>query len=134
MVAALEEVSGLRFDPEPVGAIVMEAPSSSGYRSTPMTLRASYPAETKKATLIHELGHRLQSGLFRKEEDEHPPLFLFLYDVWVKLYGKEFADSQVAIESRRKGLYDYATAWKNALAMTPEQRAAKWRELVRSRS
>ena len=40
-----------------------------------MHLRASYPLDTKKATLIHELGHRLQSDLFHHDEDDHKYLF-----------------------------------------------------------
>jgi hypothetical protein len=39
-------------------------------------------------------------------------LYLFLYDVWESLWGKNFADRQVEIESGRTGLYDYKTAWK----------------------
>ena len=133
MVAALEAAAGMRFEPGPVGAIVMEAASNSGFRDIPMTLRASYPPDTKKATLLHELGHRLQSPLFRKDEDVHPALFLILYDVWVAMYGKPFADQQVVVESRRKGVYDYESAWKTALAMTPDERAAKWKALRDSR-
>jgi predicted metal-dependent peptidase len=95
-----------------------------------MQLRASYPAEVKKATLIHELLHRMLGRVRTTTEiDEHRKLFLVLYDIWVSLYGKEFADRNVAVESLRKGLYDYETAWKWALAMSPEERAAKFKAL-----
>jgi hypothetical protein len=63
------------------------------------------------------------------EIDEHRKLFLVLYDIWVVLYGKDFADKNVAVESRRKGLYDYESAWKWALAMSAEERAAKFKAL-----
>ena len=66
-------------------------------------LRGSYPEATKRATLIHELGHRLQNDLFTREEDDHPALFLWLYDVWTALYGPEFARQQVEVESARTG-------------------------------
>lgn len=131
VLRAMQEVSGLTFSDTVITAIVFEGVSSSGYRDTPMRLRASYPLDTKKATLIHELGHRLQEGLFRRDEEEHGPLFLWLYDVWVRLYGKDFADAQVAIEKRRRG--PYPKAWDDALALTPTQRGARWRALVAER-
>lgn len=102
IVNAMQSVSGLKFDESEVRAIVFEGTSESGYRDLPMRLRASYPSDTKKATLIHELGHRLESGLFSgKEDDHHQYLFLWIYDVWVKLYGRQFADEQVAVEKAR---------------------------------
>jgi hypothetical protein len=136
IVAAMEEVSGLTFvypayADTAITAIVFEGVSNSGYRASPMRLRASYPPDTKKATLAHELGHRLQAGLFRRDEEEHGPLCLWLYDVWVKLYGKEFADAQVVVEKRRGG--PYPKAWDEALALSPEQRAARWRAMVAER-
>ncbi len=132
IAAAMEEASGLKFEDRVVGARVLEVASSSGYKEMPMQLRASYPLDTKKATLIHELGHRLQSDLFRKGEDDHKYLFLWVYDVWVKMYGREFADAQVAVEKQRGRMYP--AAWEYALSLTPEQRAAKWKETVAERS
>jgi hypothetical protein len=91
--------------------------------NTSVSGRASYPADTKKATLMHELGHRLMAGLLRRDEpDEHDKLFLFLYDAWIALYGKDFADAQVAIEKRRRG--PYPAAWDSALALSATERAA----------
>jgi hypothetical protein len=48
-------------------------------------------ARHQKATLIHELGHRHLSQFrsITKDTEDHPLLFLWLYDVWVKLYGEE---------------------------------------------
>jgi len=136
IVAAMERVSGLTFispvyADTAITANVLERASNSGFRASPMQLRASYSADTKKATIIHELGHRLQSGLFRREEEEHGPLFLWIYDVWVALYGREFADAQVVIERARGG--PYPKAWDEAMALTAAQRAARWRELVAER-
>jgi hypothetical protein len=124
----MQEVSGLTFTDTAITAIVFEGVSSSGFRDTPMRLRASYPIDTKKATLVHELGHRLQSSLFRREDEEHGPLFLWLYDTWVRLYGQEFADAQVAVEKRRRG--PYPRAWDEALSLSPKQRAERWRAIV----
>src|SRR5436190_5395776 len=112
--------------------MVLEVSSDSGYKEKPMHLRASYPLDTKKATLIHELGHRLQSDLFHKDEDDHQYLFLWIYDVWIALYGRDFADAQVAVEKLRRG--PYPAAWDFALSFTPEQRAAKWKETVAERT
>ena len=106
----MQDVSGLSFTDTAITAIVFEGVSSSGFRDTPMRLRASYPVDTKKATLIHELGHRLQSPLFRRQDEEHGPLFLWLYDVWVALYGKSsptprcWSRSVAAVPTRAPGM------------------------------
>jgi hypothetical protein len=136
IVQAMERVSGLTFVSSVyadtlITANVLERASNSGYRESPMQLRASYPFDTKRATLIHELGHRLQSGLFRREEEEHGWLFLWIYDVWVSLYGQTFADAQVIVERARGG--PYPKTWDEAMALTPGQRAAKWQAKVAER-
>jgi hypothetical protein len=132
MIKAMERVSGIKFLETKIPVIVFEGASSSGFRDKPMKLRASYPEEVKKATLIHELGHRLISQLNNRppEIDEHRILFLFLYDVWIELYGKSFADRMVEVEKKRKGLYDYETAWNFALSLSDVERAAKFKEIV----
>ena len=132
IVPTMERISGLRFvTPEyadtAIIANVLERASSSGYRDTPMALRASYPPDTKRATLIHELGHRLQGNLFRAGEEEHEELFLWVYDVWVELYGQTFADEQVVVEKRRGERY--VRAWDAALASSAGERAARWRAI-----
>lgn len=137
IVAAMESVSGLSFvqpayADTAITAIVLEEASSSGYRDSPVRMRASYSAATKRATLIHELGHRLMSGMFRREEEQHFPLFLWLYDTWTDLYGSEFADEQVLIERRRRG--PYPDAWDRAQALSPAERAAAWRAILAERT
>ena len=132
IIAVMERVSGIRFDSPPyadtlIGAVVFEGVSNSGYRETPMRLRASYPPDTKKATLVHELGHRLQTGVAGRDEDEHEVLFLWLYDAWVELWGREFADAQVLVERARRG--PYPRAWDAALALDAPARAARFRAL-----
>ena len=133
MIEAMEIVSRLKFKEKNITAIVYEGVSWSGSGSSPMKLRASYPSDVKKATLIHELGHRLISDVTKtKEIDEHRALFLILYDIWVKLYGKDFADKSVDVEKKRKGLYDYESAWSWALSFSEKERALKFRQLVSS--
>lgn len=130
VIEAMETHSGVSFAQGKVKAIVFEGVSSSGRGDIPMKLRASYPNDTKKATLVHELGHRLLAGVPTTPEiDEHRKLFLVLYDIWVELYGRDFADAQVLIEKKRKGRYDYESAWNWALSFTPEQRFSKFKEL-----
>ena len=65
--------------------------------------------------------------------EEHPIIFLFVYDVWVKLWGQEFADEQVAVESERRGRYDYESAWRDALALGPDGRAKRWTQFLAER-
>ena len=131
IIATMERVSGIRFDSPPyadtaIGAIVFEGISYSGFREKPMGLRASYPEPTTRATLLHELGHRLQVGV-AGNEDEHEVLFLWLYDVWIALWGKQFADEQVLVEKARRG--PYPRAWDAALALSASERATKLGEL-----
>ena len=124
IVTTMERVSGLRFRETNVPVRIVSGPSSSGYRAKPMRLRGSYPEPTKRATLIHELGHRLRNDLFTREEDDHPALFLWLYDVWTALYGPEFARQQVEVESARTGgRHDYLGMWAAAMAMDSSGRA-----------
>lgn len=133
IIEAMESFSGLKFEDQEVRVIVYEGISFSGMRNIPMKLRASYPSNIKKATVIHELGHRLIAGIRKtKEMDEHRVLFLILYDIWEKLYGKDFADDAVAVEKTRKGLYDYESAWKWALSLRKEERAARFKALRES--
>lgn len=134
MVRALEGAARLSFadiGDTVIRATVLEAASSSGFRERPMVLRASYPVATKKATLMHELGHRLESNLFRASEDDHPFLFLWLYEAWADIYGADFAQEQVAVEKRRRGVYP--AAWDAALRLSAVERAARWDSVRTSR-
>jgi imidazolonepropionase-like amidohydrolase len=130
IVEAMERATGLRFEAGPIPVVVYEGPSSSGFGAEPMRMRASYSRATKQATLVHELAHRLISELVPQSFEDHPVIFLFVYDVWVELWGQPFADEQVAVESARRGSYDYESAWKEALALTPEERAARFRQFL----
>ena len=63
IIEAMERGSGLTFLETHVKAVIFEGPSRSGIGDLPMYLRASYPADVKKATLVHEHGHRLIAQL-----------------------------------------------------------------------
>jgi hypothetical protein len=132
IVAVMEHVTGLAFPAAPIDAIVSEGRPMTSYDGRTIRLRASYSADYKKATLVHELGHRLALTFPRRDGlDDHRLLYLFLYDVWTDLYGRDFADRMVAIERRIPGGYDYDAAWSWALAMTREERQARLADLRR---
>ena len=130
IVAAMEAVTGLAFPAAPIEAIVNDGPPMTAYDGRSMRLRARYSADYKKATLVHEMGHRLSLILPRRADiDDHRLLYLFLYDVWTDLYGQAFADRMARIERRIPGRYDYAAAWTWALAMTRDERRARFQAL-----
>lgn len=132
IVAALEAATGLTFPPTPIEMIVRAGAPMTAYDGRTIRLRADYSPNYKRATLVHELGHRLSFLLPRTAElDDHRLLDLFLYDVWTDLYGQAFADRMVAIERRIPGRYDYDAAWTWTLAMTREERQARLRALRR---
>jgi hypothetical protein len=124
IVAAMEAATGMAFPPSPVDAIVSEGRPMASFDGRTIRLRASYSNAYKKATLAHEIGHRLTFILPRTAGvDDHRLLYLFLYDVWTDLYGREFADRMVSIERRIGPAYEAAWTW--ALAMTREGRQAR---------
>ena len=135
IIQVMGEISGLEFGSQDIQVIIFEGASNSGFGDSPMRLRASYSPSIKKATLVHELGHRLNAQIKSRPDgiDEHRVLFLYLYDVWTKLYGKSFADEAVEVEKGRKGLYDYEAAWKWALALSGRERAERLRSLASKR-
>jgi len=121
----------------PIALPVLLALSTSVLAQAPATsleLRFTASAETfraatKRGTLVHELGHRLAADVPFKG-DHHELIFLFVYDVWVDLWGQSFADGQVKIESQRKGVSDYEGIWKRTLALPAAERAKRFQEIV----
>ena len=135
IVAAMEAATGLPFPAEPIDVIVGNGPPMTSYDGRTIRLRAGYSPLYKKATMVHELGHRLALMLARSPGlDDHRLLYLFLYDVWTDLYGQEFADRMVRIERRIPGPGDYDAAWSWALSMTRAERQAYLRSLVTRRA
>lgn len=126
IVAAMEAATGLAFPPDKIEAIVSEGRPMASFDGRTIRLRASYSPPYKKATLVHEVGHRLAMAFPRTAGlDDHRLLYLFLYDVWTDLYGQTFADRMVSIERRIGPEYDKAWTW--ALAMTRDERQARLR-------
>ncbi len=133
VVESFAAATGLRFGEPALDAVVFEGMS----QSHPLRLRASYDHETKLATLIHELAHRLVYGHARpslasdrssQERQNHELIDLFLFDVWAELYGEAFAKRQVETESERRPMY--REAWRDALAIDRASRTAKLRGLL----
>ena len=126
IVAAMEAATGAAFPETPIDVIVSESAPMTAYDGRSMRLRASYSTAYKRATLVHEMGHRLAFTLPRRSGlDDHRLLYLFHYDVWTDLYGEAFADRMVRIE-RRIGP-DYDSAWSWALSMTRKERQDRLR-------
>lgn len=134
IVAAMEAATGQSFPLSEIEVLVRDGAPMISFDGRTIRLRASSRPAYMKATLVHELGHRLAMTLPRSPElDDHRLLYLFLYDVWTDLYGRDFADRMVAIERRIRAPYDYATAWDWALSMTREERRARLRDLHQPR-
>lgn len=128
ITAAMEAATGLAFPAERIDAIVSEGRPMASFDGRTIRLRASYSPAYKKATLAHEIGHRLAFTLPRRDGlDDHRLLYLFLYDVWTDLYGREFADRMVSIERRIGPAYEAAWTW--ALAMTRAERQTRLKVL-----
>lgn len=130
-----ERVSSLKFPEINLGVTVFEGVSTLSWDDEgnfSMKIRASYPADIKKATIVHELGHLLLAQIRKRpvELDEHRILFLFLYDVWTELYGINFADRAAEVEKKRRGRYDYDSAWTWALSLNKEERGQKLKEII----
>ena len=127
IVSVWEQKTGLQFRETFINAIIFEGVS----HSVPLSLRASYSFDIKKATLVHEMGHRVLYKKVKLPEfssiEIHKCLNLCLYDVLIELYGKEFADIIVLDESKRPM---YKEAWDWARAFNEEERRKKFSELL----
>lgn len=133
IAAALEEATGLTFPQLPIEVRVGASAPMTAYDGRTMRLRASYSPLYKKATLVHEMGHRISFLLPRTTElDDHRLLYLFLYDVWADLYGQPFADRMVSIERQIGPSYDASWTW--ALAMSRAERQERLRNLRSART
>jgi len=134
IIQALELNSGLQFDIDTVWIKVIGGPSRANYDT--LEMRASYPRDTKKATLVHELGHVLTWDLIPDDvkpgtaPTPHYILFLFLYDTWIDLWGKGFAKEQVKVEGKRKGIFNYAELWEYMLKKNKKHRKKELESII----
>jgi hypothetical protein len=132
IVAALEARTCLRFQEATVAALIGDNVSDSGGPEHPMSLRASYDLDLKRATLAHELGHRHLWQLTQRldDVDGHRTLYLILDRVWADVWGEEFAAQRVLGESSWQATYDYAAAWTWARDLTLDERGVLWNRLL----
>lgn len=139
IVAAIEEVSGLKFKEKIINALVFDDVSYS----VPLQLTANITLERKRGALVHELCHRIVVGNNIEVKSGknynswifaiHKHIDLILYDVWVKLYGENFAKREIKYEISLwtgKDISPYKIAWDFALSMTKEERAKKFKEYI----
>jgi hypothetical protein len=132
IVAALEARTCMRFPELAVAALVGDSVSDSGGPEHPMSLRASYDVDVKRATLVHELGHRHLWQLAERldDVDGHRTLYLILERVWADVWGDAFAAERVRGEASWQASYDYAAAWAWARALSVDQRGILWNRLL----
>ena len=105
-------------------------------RSLPLSFSYKYKSTGKRASMIHELLHKLfydnkvdTNEVGQDPLKSHKILDLVLYDIWESAYNKEFADFALGIEKSYNQLF-YNEAWDWALSMTKEERAAEFKKLV----
>jgi hypothetical protein len=132
ILAAFEATTCLPFAERHVAAVIDDAVSHSGGPEHPMSLRGSYGQDVKRATLVHELGHRHLWQLTERLEDldGHETLYLILDRVWAAVWGEEFAAQRVRDESSWLASYDYAGAWTRVRSLDRDERALLWNRLL----
>jgi hypothetical protein len=135
----IEKISGLKFKEKIINAIIYDEISYS----VPLKLQADISAKHKMGTLTHELCHRLVVGNNIKIKAGktynswtlaiHKHIDLILYDIWVELYGEDFAKKEIGYEISLwtgKGISPYKTAWDWALKMIKQQRRQEFQKYL----
>lgn len=133
IVATLDTLTRAKFPEERVKVIVFEDVSNSGTSGEPMYLRASYPLDVKRATVVHELAHRYVDALDLQRhcfKDVHELLSLVLLEAWTDLWGVGFAKAQAAVESKRSNRY--RRAWEDVLELPASARQVRLERMLQS--
>ena len=139
IVAAIEKVSGLRFKEKVINAVTYGEISYS----IPLMLQSNISIKHKRGTIVHELCHRLIVGnnirLNVGFEDKnwnlevHKHVDLILYDIWIELYGRDFAKKEIDYEISLwtgKDVSPYKLAWDWATKMSKEQRQKEFKKYL----
>ena len=101
IAAALERIAGIPFPDQRIEVLIRDGAPMTSLDGRTIRLRAGYPINVWRATMTHELGHRLAITLGRSAGiDDHRALYLFYYDALIELYGRDFADRVVSMERR----------------------------------
>jgi len=138
IVGAWEKMTDYSFTETFVNAVVHSINSPS--TSHPLALRDSLALETKKLTLVHEIGHRIlyvprreqfkETKVRQNSLENHKLLDLVLYDVYEDLYGKDFTDRAVVWDCEKVGGI-YKEAWDFALSFrTKDERQKEFKRLM----
>lgn len=121
IVSSWKSITGLSFRETHINAVVLRGIS----RSHPLSLRFDLEPENKRATLIHELGHRLLADRIYKDQQSslelHKTLFLVLPDVYLALGGQALLETALSFD-RALPRPEYREAWEWALALTSDAR------------
>ena len=123
IVQAMEEVSGLKFVEKEINAIVFDGISYS------YPLRLKFPHTSIRAIFSHEFLHRLLIGNdvgLHNPKESHMQLDLILFEIWERLYGLDFAEESIKLESTYHSPL-YKEAWDWALAIPKEKRLETFR-------
>ena len=123
-----------RYDGTDIGAS-FASPPYADTAITAIVLRRQHPAFGSSHEAARQLSttprkqrrartrHRLRSASRVRRRRARGAL-LWLYDVWVALYGQQFADAQVLVEQRGEVP---TAAWDSALALSAAERRIKWK-------
>jgi hypothetical protein len=131
----LESATKLEFREAYINAVVHEGMSFSN----PLLLRADLKTTLKAPAIVHELGHRLLIGndviLPRGNINftlySHRLLYLFLYDIYVALFGAQQTKTIVEYESDLR--VGYRDAWAWTLHMSAYERKERFRAITRDK-
>jgi hypothetical protein len=108
VIRAMEQVTRLEFPEKEVAAEIYEGPSFSGRGSLPMRLRASYPFEIKKGTLVHEMGHRMNGQLRRRRRSSTSTACCSCSSTTLGAVVREgIRGHGSGVRAHAQGLYDY---------------------------
>lgn len=122
----IENISGFKFRAEEYNAIILDNKPSGSY---PLILLSSYPFEKKQSTLIHELTHKVlprTEAMKQSELENHKVLNLILYEIWIEVYGMEFADNAIKGEIIWSDIYK--EAWNWAISLSKEERQKEYQK------
>lgn len=137
IVRVFYSLTGLRFWYKSITVHIVQGDYSSeaGSRYKRMRLRHnSYNLDDRRQLVAHELAHRLLMGNYIDGAGpahlfySHYYIYLFLYDAWVQLWGREFAAEMAKKEEAKPRAYNLA--WRRAMALTFEQRQEALKRLI----
>lgn len=130
IISVWEQITSLQFQEKQINAIIFNGVS----HSHPLSLRYNIDFERKKSVLVHELGHRLIYGRVKQPDysslENHKTLFLVLYEVFVELFGTDFAHNAVEWD-KNLPRDEFKRAWEWALQFSAEERREEFEKRIK---